>query len=234
MGFDGQVAMITGAAGNLGRATAAAFAAEGARLALLDLDTSALESAYGAEDDTRFHGAANLEDAASVGAAAERALARFGRVDILCNIAGGFRMGPPVYETPDELLRRMIELNAGSVMRMARAVVPGMIAAGAGKIVNVAAMGGTVGGALMGAYAASKSAVIRLTESMAAELREKGINVNCVLPSIIDTPPNRAAMPSADFRRWVAPAALADVILFLCSERARAIHGAAVPVVGLS
>ena len=234
MGFDGQVAMITGAAGNLGRATAAAFAAQGARLVLLDLETRALETAYGPEDDTRLYAAANLEDSASVAAAAERALARFGRIDMLCNIAGGFRMGPPVHETPDELLRRMIELNAGSVMRTARAVVPGMIAAGFGKIVNVAAMGGTAGGALMGAYAASKSAVIRLTESMAAELREKGINVNCVLPSVIDTPPNRASMPSADFRRWVAPAALADVILFLCSEQARAIHGAAVPVVGLS
>ncbi len=234
MGFNGQVTMITGAAGNLGRATAAAFAAEGARLVLLDLDARALATAYGAEDDTRLHAAANLEDAVSVAAAAERGLARFGRIDMLCNIAGGFRMGPPVHETPDELLHRMIELNAGSVMHTARAVVPGMIAAGSGKIVNVAAMGGLAGAALMGAYAASKSAVIRLTESMAAELREKGINVNCVLPSIIDTPPNRASMPSADFRRWVAPAALADVILFLCSTQARAIHGAALPVVGLS
>lgn len=201
---------------------------------LLDLETRALEAAYGAEDATRLYAAANLEDAASVAAAAEHALTRFGRIHILCNIAGGFRMGPPVHETPDELLRRMMELNAGSVMRTARAIVPGMIAVGSGKIVNVAALGGTVGGAMMGAYAASKSAVIRLTESMAAELREKGINVNCVLPSVIDTPPNRASMPTADFRRWVTPAALADVILFLCSEQARAIHGAAVPVVGLS
>ena len=117
---------------------------------------------------------------------------------------------------------------------IARAVVPGMIAAKSGKIVNVAAINGTVGKGNMSAYSASKSVVIRLTESMAAELRDKGINVNCVLPSIIDTAPNRADMPNADFSKWVTPAALADVMVFLASDKARAIHGASVPVVGLS
>jgi len=112
--------------------------------------------------------------------------------------------------------------------------VPPMLAAASGKIVNVAAMAALAGKAGMGAYAASKSATIRLTETMAAELRDKGINVNCVMPSIIDTPQNRAAMPDADPGRWVTPAAVAEVILFLASDAARAIHGAAVPVVGLS
>jgi NAD(P)-dependent dehydrogenase (short-subunit alcohol dehydrogenase family) len=232
MRFEGKVAMITGAAGTLGRATAAAFAAEGAKLALLDLDARALERAYGAEGDTRLYLAADLGDGAKVAAAVDRARARFGRIDALCNIAGGFHMGEPVHETTDEVWRLMIELNAGSVLRTARAVVPGMIAQGAGKIVNIAAMGGTQGGAMMAAYAASKAAVIRLTESMALELRDKGINVNCILPSTIDTPPNRAGMPNADFTRWVAPAALADVTLFLASDGARAINGAALPVVG--
>jgi NAD(P)-dependent dehydrogenase (short-subunit alcohol dehydrogenase family) len=232
MRFEGKVAMITGAAGTLGRATAAAFAAEGAKLALLDLDARALERAYGAEGDTLLYLAADLGDGAKVAAAVDRARARFGRIDALCNIAGGFHMGEPVHETTDEVWRLMIELNAGSVLRTARAVVPGMIAQGAGKIVNIAAMGGTQGGAMMAAYAASKAAVIRLTESMALELRDKGINVNCVLPSTIDTPPNRAGMPNADFTRWVAPAALADVTLFLASDGARAINGAALPVVG--
>jgi NAD(P)-dependent dehydrogenase (short-subunit alcohol dehydrogenase family) len=232
MRFEGKVAMITGAAGTLGRATAAAFAAEGAKLALLDLDARALERAYGAEGDTLLYLAADLGDGAKVAAAVDRARARFGRIDALCNIAGGFHMGEPVHETTDEVWRLMIELNAGSVLRTARAVVPGMIAQGAGKIVNIAAMGGTQGGAMMAAYAASKAAVIRLTESMALELRDKGINVNCILPSTIDTPPNRAGMPNADFTRWVAPAALADVTLFLASDGARAINGAALPVVG--
>jgi len=227
-----RVTLITGAAGALGRAVAAAFAAAGGRVALLDLETRALAAAFGAESDRRIFLAADLGDGAAVAAAARTALARFGRIDALCNIAGGFHMGEPVHETPDDNFRRMIELNAGSVLRMARAVVPAMLAQGGGKIVNVAAMGGLSGSAMMAAYAASKSAVQRLTESMALELRDKGINVNCVMPSIIDTPANRASMPGADFARWVEPAALAEVILFLASDGARAINGASIPVVG--
>jgi NAD(P)-dependent dehydrogenase (short-subunit alcohol dehydrogenase family) len=132
----------------------------------------------------------------------------------------------------------MMNLNSASVVNTARAVVPRMIAAnggkGGGKIVSVAARAGLAGSANMGAYVASKSAVIRLTETMALELREHNINVNCVMPSIIDTAPNRADMPNADFSKWVSPAALADVIVFLASDAARAIHGAALPVSGLS
>ena len=157
---------------------------------------------------------------------------RFGRIDVLCNIAGGFRMGAPVHETPDADWDFLFGLNARSVLHTARAVVPGMIEAGGGKIVNVGAFAAQNGVASMGAYCASKSAVIRLTEAMAAELREKSINVNCVLPTIIDTPENRAAMPDADPGRWVSPEALAEVIVFLASDGARAIHGAAIPVVG--
>jgi len=112
--------------------------------------------------------------------------------------------------------------------------VPVMLKAGGGNIVNIGAFAAQKGAAQMGAYVASKSAVIRLTESMAAELREKNINVNCVLPTIIDTPENRAAMPDADPKRWVSPQALAEVIVFLSSDAARAIHGAAVPVTGLT
>jgi len=229
---EAAVAMITGAAGGLGRAVAAGFAAVGARLVLLDLQAKSLEAAFGGGDEKRLLVAADLADGEAVKAAVAAAEARFGRIDALCNIAGGFHMGEPVHETSDDQWRRMIELNAGSVLRTARAVVPGMIARKSGKIVNVAAMGGLTGGATMAAYAASKSAVIRLTEAMALELRDQGINVNAVLPSTIDTPANRAAMPGADFNRWVPPAALADVILFLASDAARAINGAAIPVVG--
>ena len=122
----------------------------------------------------------------------------------------------------------------GAAGNLGQAVVPHMLKAGAGRIVNIGAYAALSGKAEMGAYVASKSAVIRLTETMAAELRSSNINVNCVLPSIIDTPQNRAAMPKADPSRWVAPEALADVLMFLCSPAARAIHGAAIPVVGLS
>jgi NAD(P)-dependent dehydrogenase (short-subunit alcohol dehydrogenase family) len=227
--LDGRVALITGAPGNLGRAVAAAFAAAGATLIVLGRDEDSLRKAYGAGDARTMLAAADLADARSVGAA----LARHRRIDILCNLAGGFDMGPPVHETPDDLWDRMLDVNARTLVHTARAVVPGMLAARYGKIVNVAATAALAAKANMGAYAASKSAVVRLTESMSAELKDGGINVNCVLPSIIDTPQNRAAMPKADPGRWVSPGALAEVILFLASDKSSAIHGAAIPVTGL-
>ncbi|HVQ60506.1 MAG TPA: SDR family NAD(P)-dependent oxidoreductase [Burkholderiales bacterium] len=229
MRFSGKICLITGAAGNLGRAVASAFAAEGASLILMDHAEEHLRSAYGAEGSGRRFALADLRDAQSVA----RAVPPGTRIDILCNIAGGFRMGQPVHETSDDTWDLMLGLNAKSVVNCARAVVPGMLAAGGGKIVNVAALAGLSGKANMGAYIASKSAVIRLTETMSAELRDKGINVNCILPSTIDTPQNRKDMPKADPKRWVAPEALAEVVLFLCSDAARAIHGAAIPVNGL-
>ncbi len=234
MTFKNQTVMITGAAGNLGRAVAAAFAEAGADLALIDLNEDALAAVptQGADDVLRRR--ADLSDPASVSAAVAAAIDRFGRIDALCNLAGGFHMGEKAHEIPADRWNFMMELNAGSVLRMAQAVVPHMLKAGGGKIVNIGAYSALGGKAEMGAYVAAKSAVIRLTETMAAELRSHNINVNCVLPSIIDTPQNRAAMPKADPKRWVAPEALADVILFLCSPAARAIHGAAIPVVGLS
>lgn len=231
--LQGTNCLITGAAGNLGRAVAAAFASAGAALTLLDHHDEKLRAAYGPSDGQKVLVRADLRDAESISNAVRMSLDRFGRIDVLCNIAGGFHTGQPVHETSDETWDAMLDLNAKSVVNMARAVVPGMLAAARGKIVNIAATAGLGGKEYIGAYSASKSAVIRLTESMAAELRDKGINVNCVLPSIIDTPQNRAAMPKADPRRWVAPEALAEVVLFLASDRARAIHGAAIPVTGL-
>src|SRR5215471_1484288 len=189
-----------------------------------------LRAAYGAEGDGKRFAIADLRDPQSVA----RAIPAGARIDILCNIAGGFRMGQPVHETGDDTWDLMLGLNAKSVINCARAVVPGMLAAGSGKIVNIGAVAGLSGKANMGAYIASKAAVIRLTESMAAELRDKGINVNCVLPSTIDTPQNRKDMPKADPGRWVAPEALAEVVLFLASDAARAIHGASIPVAGLA
>ncbi|HEX9434746.1 MAG TPA: SDR family NAD(P)-dependent oxidoreductase [Burkholderiales bacterium] len=220
--------MLTGAAGNLGRAVAAAFAEAGANLVLLDLKGNLQES------DRQLFVATDLLNAESVQAAVDQAVRRFKRIDVLCNLAGGFRMGSPVHETSDKDWNFLFDVNARTVLNTARAVVPLMLKAGGGKIVNVGAYAAQKGAAQMGAYVASKSAVIRLTETMAAELRSHNINVNCVLPTIIDTPENRAAMPDADPKRWVAPQDLARVILFLASDAARAIHGAALPVTGLS
>jgi NAD(P)-dependent dehydrogenase (short-subunit alcohol dehydrogenase family) len=221
--------MLTGAAGNLGRAVASAFAAAGADLVLLDLKRAAVQ-----DTERQLFIATDLLNAQSVQAAVDQAVQRFKRIDVLCNIAGGFRMGSPVHETSDKDWNFLFDLNARTVLNMSRAVVPVMLKAGGGKIVNIGAHAAQKGVAQMGAYVASKSAVIRLTETMAAELRERNINVNCVLPTIIDTPENRAAMPDADPKRWVAPQDLAQVIVFLASDAARAIHGAALPVIGLS
>jgi NAD(P)-dependent dehydrogenase (short-subunit alcohol dehydrogenase family) len=234
MSLEGKTALITGAAGTLGHAVAEAFKEAGANRILLDIDAGALEAAHGGKAINQILVTADLGDRDAVIAACQEGIDAFGAIDIACNIAGGFAMGDPVHGTPVEVWDRMMGMNAVSVLNAAAAVVPHMLAAGGGKIVNIGAMGGLKGGGDMGAYAASKSAVIRLTESMAGELREKNINVNCVLPSIIDTQPNRDAMPDADPANWVTPDALADVILFLASDAARAVHGAAVPVVGLS
>ena len=234
MSFEHQTVMVTGAAGNLGQAVAAAFASQGARLVLLDRQLDSLQGAYGEEGQSRLFLAADLLDGSQVSAALAAAVERFGRVDVLCNLAGGFRMGEAVHETADSTWDFLMDINARTLLKTSRALVPHMLKNGAGKIVNVAAYASQKGAAQMGAYCASKSSVIRLTEAMAAELRSKNINVNCVLPSIIDTPENRAAMPAADPLTWVAPQDLARVIVFLASSAARAMHGAALPVTGLS
>jgi NAD(P)-dependent dehydrogenase (short-subunit alcohol dehydrogenase family) len=234
MDFADRTVIVTGAAGNLGRAVATAFAERGANLVLVDLKEEALARAYGSGSEKRLFAPANLLDAAQAESVAQRAVERFGRIDVLCNLAGGFRMGEPVHATSASTLDFLLDLNVRTLIHMSHAVVPRMLAAGGGKVVNVGAFSAQKGAARMGAYVAAKSAVIRLTEAMAAELREEGVNVNCVLPTIIDTPENRNAMPDVDPSRWVAPADLANVIAFLASDAARAIHGAAVPVTGLS
>ncbi|MBN1135113.1 MAG: SDR family oxidoreductase [Anaerolineae bacterium] len=230
-----RVVIVTGAAGNLGGAVAKAFGAAGARLALVDRDPDRLPRLFPDLANSPHHYLAapvDLADEAAVKAMVDETLNRFGRIDVLVNVAGGYRGGTPVHETPLATWDFLLNLNARTVYIASSAVIPAMLRQGSGKIVNVAARAALQGAAKLGAYSASKSAVMRLTEAMAAELKNDGINVNCVLPGTIDTPDNRAAMPKADARRWVQPEALADVILFLASDAARAVHGAAVPVYG--
>jgi NAD(P)-dependent dehydrogenase (short-subunit alcohol dehydrogenase family) len=160
-------------------------------------------------------------------------VARFGRLDVLVNTIGGYRAGQPVSELDLATWELMLNLNARSTLVMCKAAIAVMLPQGSGKIVNMAARAGVAGSANHAAYSASKAAVMRLTESMAAEVRDKGINVNCVLPGTIDTPDNRAAMPKADTRKWVKPESMAEVILFLTSSAARDIHGVSLPVYGL-
>ena len=232
--FSDRTAIVTGAAGNLGRAVAAALSSRGAKLALFDVNSEALEAAYPGQGDARLKCAVDLLDKAALAASVAETAATLGGPDMLCAIAGGFDMGEAVHEMAQEKWDLMFDINVNTLFNSVRAVVPGMIARGGGRIVAVGSMAALHGSAAMSAYSASKAVVVRLTESMAGELRERNINVNCVLPSVIDTPENRAAMPDADPAKWVAAGDLANVVVFLCSDDARAIHGAALPVVGLS
>jgi len=234
MTFKNKVVLITGASGNLGQAVATAFADAGGRLALVGLHQDALERSFGPSNADRLLVAADLTTQAGARTAVETTMAQWGRVDVLCNLAGGFRMGPAVHETPVDDWDFLFAVNLRSAVHMMEATVPTMLAQQRGSIVNVGAHAATRGVAGMGAYTASKSALARVTEAASAELKERGINVNCVLPTIIDTAENRAAMPDADPARWVAPGDLAAAIVFLASEQARAIHGASLPVTGLS
>jgi NAD(P)-dependent dehydrogenase (short-subunit alcohol dehydrogenase family) len=235
--FSQRVVMITGAAGNLGVAVTHAFWQAGAQLVLVDRTPARLPKLYpelAASTTHLFAPPTDVTDASSVAAMMTEIEQRHGRIDVLVNTAGGYRAGTPLHATPLAEADFMFGLNARSVFVMCQAVIPLMLRQGYGKIINTASRAALSGAANQAAYSASKSAIVRLTESMAEELKDIGINVNCVLPGLIDTPPNRAAMPNADFSRWVAPAAIADVILFLASEQARAINGAAIPVYGRS
>lgn len=232
----GRIVMITGAAGNLGRATARAFAQQGARLALVDRDLQALteaRDALGSASESELF-AVDLLQSQAVTDLVEQVGARFGNVQALVNLAGGFAMGSAVHETTDAEWDFMMALNLRTVFNCSRATIPQMLAAGGGRIINIAARAAVKGSGHMAPYCASKAAVITLTESLADELKHRGINVNCLLPGTLDTPQNRIAMPDQDHSAWVALDALAEVILFLASDASRAITGAAIPVYGRS
>jgi len=235
--FANRVVVITGAAGNLGQAVVDAFRVAGARLTLVDRSPDRLQQMFAAMTDSPEYFLAQSVDVTNAGvmeAAVAETLKRFGRIDVLVNTAGGYRAGTPLHETLIETWEFLFNLNAKSVFVASRACIPQMLRQGSGKIINVASRAALAGEAQASVYSASKAAVVRLTESMAAELKDAGINVNCILPGIIDTPANRHAMPEADHTSWVAPDALAEVILFLASDHACAINGAALPVYGNS
>ena len=220
--LDGKTVIVTGAAGALGGGVARVAHSHGATVELIDV-VDGFESELG-----RTH-TVDLTDADQVGAC----IASIGRFDGVANIAGGFDMGPAVHETSDEQWDFLFEINVKTLRRVMSAAIPVLVAQGSGSIVNVGALGALSGVGNMGAYTAAKSTVMRLTEAASDELRGQGISVNAVLPSLIDTPRNRADMPDADHSAWVSPDALAEVVCFLLSDRASAVHGALVPVRGL-
>ncbi|MBM4205736.1 MAG: SDR family oxidoreductase [Gammaproteobacteria bacterium] len=220
--LDGKTIVVTGAAGILGAAVASKAKSLGATVELVDV-VAGFKSKLG-----RTH-LVDLTDTTAV----SRCIAALGDFDGVANIAGGFDMGPSVHATEDRMWNFLFDINVTTLRRMLSATVPVLVARGRGSIVNVGALGALKGVGNMGAYTAAKGTVMHLTEALSDEVRSSGVNVNAVLPSLIDTPRNRADMPDADHNRWVSPDALADVVCFLLSDAARAVHGALVPVRGL-
>jgi 3-oxoacyl-[acyl-carrier protein] reductase len=224
--MDGKVVVITGALGALGKAVAESALARGARVAGVDHAASQM-----AATGNRIElGGVDLSNAAAAKTAIDTVASHFGRIDALLNIAGGFAF-ETVADGETSTWQRMYALNVLTALNASRAAIPYLTASGSGRVVNVGAMAGLQAGSGMGPYAASKAGVHRLTEALAAEWKGK-ITVNAVLPSIIDTPANRASMPQADFGKWVTPRELAEVILFLVSDAASAVTGALIPVSG--
>ncbi len=227
-----RVTVITGGFGALGSAVILAAVAEGRDVAALDVAPApppALAASVGAS--ALLLPAVDLTSLDGARDAMAAVVQRFGRIDALVNIAGGF-VWERIEDGDGANWDRMFALNVKTAVNATKAALPHIAASDAGRIVNVGAGPALKAGAGLGAYAASKAGVLRFTESLAEELKPQGITVNAVLPSILDTAQNRASMPDADFSKWVAPRDLANVILFLASDSARAVTGALLPVTG--
>jgi NAD(P)-dependent dehydrogenase (short-subunit alcohol dehydrogenase family) len=224
--MEGKIIVVTGASGALGKVVVATALAKGSRVAAIDHAASTMK----ATPDRIELGGVDLTDASEAKKAIDAAASHFGKLDALVNIAGGFAFETTAEGDP-KTWQRMYALNVLTALNASRSAIPHLSASGAGRIINVGAMGALQAGAGMGAYAASKAGVHRLTEALAAEWKGK-ITVNAVLPSTIDTAANRASVPNADFAKWVRPEELAEVILFLASDAASAVTGALLPVSG--
>jgi len=233
--FQNQRVLVTGGTGGLGRAVSLAFLNQQAHVAVTyraEPEFAALKTAAGPVAANLEGHAVDATDEAAVARLIAELTANHGRIDTLVNTIGGYAAGKPLWQTDPAILDRMLTLNLRAGYLLARAVVPVMVQQGCGSIVNIAARAAVDHAAGAFAYAASKAAAVAMMDSLAADLRGTGVRANSILPSIIDTEPNRRAMPQADFAKWPKPEEVAQVILFLCSEEARLIHGASIPVYG--
>lgn len=233
--LNGKIAWITGASGGLGPAVAEALARAGAAIVATGqraADLDALQAQLAVPAAKWLAQPADLTDPAAAQAVADTIRARFGRIDILVTVAGGWRGGQTVAETGLDVLDWLWRINVVTAFNACRAVLPAMISQQWGRIVTIGARSALGGQARSAAYAASKAALLALTQSIAAETRQSGVTANMLLLSTIDTPANRAAMPAADHSRWVAPEQIAATIRFLCAEDAAAISAAAIPIYG--
>jgi len=231
--FDGQVALVAGGTGALGSAIALALLAEGAQVTVTYRHAEEFAALQQLAGTARLDGAqTDVTDLAAAEQLVGDLVRARGRLDILVNAVGGYVGGAPLWQADPAALERMLGLNLRSGHALARAAAPVLLRSGRGAVVNIAARAALEHGAGSAAYNASKAAALALFDSLAADLTGSGVRVNSVLPSIIDTPANRAAMPDADFARWPKADDIARVVLFLCSNDARVIHGAAIPVYG--
>jgi NAD(P)-dependent dehydrogenase (short-subunit alcohol dehydrogenase family) len=233
--FSGQVALVAGGTGGLGRAVSLAFLEEGATVAVTYRkreEFDRVQRAAGANGPRLDGHDVDVTDEAAVGRLLATVLAQHERLDALVNTVGGYAGGAPLWEVETKVFDQMLTLNLRAGYALSRAAARVMLKQGRGAIVNVAGKAAIDHAAGAAAYAASKAAATALLDSLAADVKGKGIRVNSILPSIIDTEANRKAMPQADFAKWPKPEEIARVILFLCSDDAKAIHGAALPVYG--
>lgn len=234
--FADKIALVTGGTGGLGRAVTLAFLHEGASVIASYIkkdEADALRDAIGPHAHLELL-PLDATDESACRALVDGITARYGRLDILVNTIGGYAAGKPAWETESKIVELMLTLNFRAGYNVVRASVPAMSRRKSGAIVNIAAKAAFDHAAGASAYAASKSASLALFDCLAQDLKGTGVRVNSVLPSIIDTEPNRKAMPDADFSKWPKPEEIAEVILFLCSDSARVVHGAAIPVYGES
>lgn len=233
--FEGRVALVAGSTGGLGRAVSLAFLKENAKVVATyrnQTEWDALKSAAGAAASRLEGYAVDVTDEAAVRQLVEKILAKHGRLDALVNTVGGYAGGLKLWEMETKVFDQMLALNLRSGFALSRAAVRAMLKQGRGAIVNIAAKAAFDHAAGAAAYAASKAAAVAMLDSLAADVKGSGVRVNTILPSIIDTEANRNAMPKADFSQWPKPEDIARVILFLCSDDSRVIHGAAIPVYG--
>jgi NAD(P)-dependent dehydrogenase (short-subunit alcohol dehydrogenase family) len=233
--FSGKVVVVAGGTGGLGHAVSLAFLNEGEKVVVTyrnQKEFDALRSAGGANGSSLDGRGVDVTDESAVRELIDAVLAKYGRLDGLVNTVGGYVGGANLWETEPKLFDQMLTLNMRSGYVLARATVPAMLKQGHGAIVNVASKAAVDHAAGAAAYAASKAGAVAMMDSLAAEVKGTGVRVNSILPSIIDTEINRKAIPKADFAKWPKPEDIARVILFLCSDEAKVIHGAAVPVYG--
>lgn len=232
--LSGKVALIAGGTGGLGRAVSLAFLAEDAKVVVTyrkQEEFDALKKAAGANGASIEGHRVDVTDETAVNQLVEKLVAQHGRLDAVVNAVGGYATGK-LWELDTKVFDQMLALNLRSGFVLARAAVRVMLKQGSGVFVNVASKAAFDHAAGAAAYAASKAAAVALMDSLAADLKGTGVRVNSVVPSIIDTESNRIAMPKAEFAKWPKPEDIASVIVLLCSENAKVIHGASVPVYG--